>query len=298
MTIKIDEVAENTYAIDYGKDSMFDLIQVAYLVVDDKSAIIDPGSTFAASELLESSGRLGVDLDRLAYIIPTHIHVDHGGGSGYLARELPGAKVVLHPRAAAHMMRPAKLTEGVRAVFGQKFDEALGPILPVPRERMYIADDGQVIRLGGRELTVYYAPGHAPHHIAIWDSLTEGVFCGDALGYISEDMPDMPMPVCLPPFDPYVYVETIDKLAGLSPRIAYYAHHGARSDAAELISLVREMAIAFRDIVQKSLQAGEDDKRITQRVLQYVRTFKSDAELPLMVEASVAGYIDYYRNQM
>ena len=297
MTVQIREVAQSTYLLDCGKDPVFQLSQVAYLLVGDKPVLIDPGPTSAASELLSNSSGLGLDLEDLAYIIPTHIHLDHGGGVGYLVQNLPKAKVVLHPRGVGHMIDPSRLIVGTRAAFGEDFEETLGPILPVPQDRVHVAEDGEVIRLGERDLRIFFSPGHAAHHIAIQDSLTGGLFCGDALGYISEDMPGMAMPVGLPPFDVAAYLETIDRLAGLSPSILFYVHHRARSEVDDLIRRVREMHIAFGDIAQKALEAGEDEQKISERVLEYLRKYAPEAELPVVVEASVSGYVEYFRNR-
>ena len=297
MTVKIREVAQGTYSVDCGKDPVFVLSQVAYVLSGDMAVVIDPGSTSAASEIIANSAGLGLDLDKVAYIIPTHIHLDHGGGAGYLVQHLPNAKVVLHPRGAGHMIDPSRLIQGVRQVFGDDFEEQLGPILPVPEERIHVAQDGEVMRLGRRELRIWFSPGHALHHVAIQDSLTGGLFCGDALGFVSEETPDIPFPVGLPPFDPEAYLETIDKLAGLAPRIIFYAHHRARSDVDGLLRRVKEMCAAFGDIVRKALAAGEDERRIGERILEYTRGFSTYAQLPIIVEASVLGYIDYYRNR-
>jgi len=298
MSVEIQQVAEDTYSLDCGKDPIFEVRQIAYLVMDEAAALIDPGSTSSVSQYVEACAQHGIDIEKLKYIVPTHIHVDHGGGSGYLAERLPGSRVVLHPRGAVHMKSPERLTEGVRAVFGQDFDQVLGPILPVPEKRMLVADDGETIRLGRRQLTIYYAPGHAPHHIAIHDSLTDGLFCGDALGYISDEIPGLPVPVGTPPFDLEAYVQTIDRLAALEPSVVFYGHHGARTDAGVLMKQVRDIVIAFGDMIQESLAAGDDDERIAERVLEYLRQYHHEARLPLIVQASIPGYVGFYRDQM
>ena len=296
MAVQIKEVAQSTYSLDCGKDTVFSLPLVAYLLADDQPVLIDPGSTLAASDILSSSKRLGVDLQNLAYIIPTHIHLDHGGGAGYLAQHLLRPTVVLHPKGAGHMADPSGLVRSARLVFGQNFEKILGPVLPVPQERIHVASDGEVILLGKRDLRIIFSPGHAAHHIAIMDSLTGGLFCGDALGFISETMPDIPFPVGLPPFDPGAYLETVDKLAALSPKMIFYAHHGARSDVNELIGRVKEICTTMGEIIQKALRAGEDEPRISELVLQYVKGFSKGAELPVIIEAGISGYIQYYRN--
>lgn len=297
MTVRIEEVARSTYLLDCGQDAIFSLPQVAYLLIDDLPVLIDPGPTSVATELLPVMGDLGIDAQELAYIIPTHIHLDHGGGVGYLTQRLHKPKVVVHPKGAEHLADPTRLVRGARLVFGDNFEQAMGPVVPVPRERIRVPEDGEVFRLGSRDLRIIYAPGHAAHHIAIEDSLTGGLFCGDALGFITEAMPDIPFPVGLPPFDAEAYVESIDKLAGLSPKILFYAHHRARTEVKALISKLREVCIALGEIIQAGIQGGMEDPRISERVVEYVRSFSSLSDLPLMVQVGISGYIQYYRSK-
>ena len=297
MTVRIEEVARNTYLLDCGKDPTFSLPQVAYLLVDDSPVLIDPGSTSSASELLANVGHLGVDLRELAYIIPTHIHLDHGGGAGYLTQHLTKPKVVLHPRGARHMVDPSVMVRSARLVFGDNLEETMGPVLPVPRERIHVIEDGEVIHLRSRDLRIVFSPGHAAHHIAIQDSLTGGLFCGDALGFITESMPDTPFPVGLSPFDPEAYLRTIDRLAALSPEIIFYAHHRARTEVKELIGQLREICITLREIIRGAIQAGMEESGIYGRVLDYVRTFSAGSDLPIMVEVGISGYVQYYQNR-
>ena len=258
--------------------------------------LIDPGSGIAAAELLEGTGLLGIDLQRLAYIIPTHIHLDHGGGAGYLAQRLPKPKVVLHPKGTAHLTDTSVLVRGARLIFGQNFEQSLGPVVPIPRERVHVASDGEVIRLGKRELKIIFSPGHAVHHIALFDSLTKGLFCGDALGFLAESMSDVPFPVGLSPFDPRAYVQTIDKLAALHPEVIYYAHHGPRTEVDQLIGKVKEICLAFDDIIHKGIKAGQDDQQISQQILDYSSGLAQQAELPVFARVGISGYIQYYRN--
>ena len=296
MAIQVKKVAPDTYLLDCGKDPIFSIGNIAYFLDDTMPVLIDPGSGTAAAELLEGAALLGIDLQKLSYIIPTHIHLDHAGGAGYLAQRLPKPKVVLHPKGATHLTDPSVLVRGARLIFGQDFEQSLGPVVPIPQERVHVVSDGEVIRLGNRELKVIYSPGHAVHHIALLDSLTEGLFCGDALGFLSESIPDVPFPVGLSPFDPQAYVRTIDKLAALKPKVVFYAHHGPRTEVDQLIGKVKEVCLAFDDIIRKSIEAGEDDQQISQRILDYSSGLAQQAELPVFARVGISGYIQYYRN--
>ncbi len=267
------------------------------MLLDDRPVLIDPGWTVAAADLLASARTIGFDFAKLTYIMPTHIHLDHAGGTGFLMQHLPDTKVVLHPRAVRHMVEPAALVRNARLVFGEKFEEETGPVLPVPRERVYEVQDGEVFRLGKRELRIHFAPGHAVHHIAIQDSLTGGLFCGDALGFIAEGMTDTAFPVGLAPFDPEAYLKTIDKLASLTPKIILYGHHKGRTDTAALLGRLRDICVRLSDMVRTAVRAGEADADIYARVQEYVKGFTGGADLPVVVEASISGYIEYYRSR-
>jgi len=296
MAVQIRNVAHDTYLLDCGRDPFFSTSNIAYFLDDEMPVLIDPGSGTAAAELLDGMNLLGIDLQRLSYIIPTHIHLDHGGGAGYLAQRLSRPKVVLHPKGAAHLTDTSVLVRGARLVFGQNFEQSLGPVMPVPKERVHVASDGEVLRLGRRELKIIFSPGHAVHHIALFDSLTKGLFCGDALGFLAESMPDVPFPVGLSPFDPRAYLQTIDKLAALHPEVVYYAHHGPRTEVDQLMGKVKDICLAFDDIIRRGIMAGEDDQQISQRILDYSSGLAQQAELPVFARVGISGYIQYYRN--
>jgi glyoxylase-like metal-dependent hydrolase (beta-lactamase superfamily II) len=297
MTVRVEHIAPDTLLLDCGTDPAFSLPRVAYLLLGDLPALIDPGWTVAAADLLTGASTIGFDFAKLVYIIPTHIHLDHAGGTGFLMQHLPDATVVLHPRGIRHMLEPAVLVRNARTVFGEKFEEETGPVLPIPRERVHEARDGEVISLGKRQLRLHFAPGHAAHHIVIEDSLTGGLFCGDALGFIAANVPDTAFPVGLSPFDPESYLKTIDKLAGLGPRTLFYAHHRARTDSAALLGRLREICVCLSEMVSTAVRLGEPDTEIFAKVQDYVKDFTGGADLPVVVEAGISGYIEYYRGR-
>jgi len=72
-------------------------------------------------------------MKQLELIIPTHIHLDHGGGIGRLVGRFPKAKVVLHSTGVRHMADPSRLIQSTRLSFGDDFEKMWGPILAVPR---------------------------------------------------------------------------------------------------------------------------------------------------------------------
>ena len=104
---QISEVAKRIYEIKpEGKEHESFPLCTVYLVMDDKTALVETGFSVQIPEILEAVDKLGYDIRKLSYIIPTHVHPDHAGAAGLLARQLPQTKVVAYSRAAKVLANP------------------------------------------------------------------------------------------------------------------------------------------------------------------------------------------------
>src|SRR5690348_11578793 len=147
------------------------------------AAIVDTGTTHSVPRLLEELTTLGVDRADVDYVFLTHVHLDHAGGAGELMRHLPNARVVVHPRGAAHVVSPEKLIAGTKAVYGDaEFARLYGEIPPIAADRVVEAPEGLMVQLGDSELLLIHTPGHALHHYSIVDPASDSIFTGDTFG--------------------------------------------------------------------------------------------------------------------
>ncbi len=156
----------------------------AYMIVDgDRAAFVDNCTYQAVPKLLAALEDRGLTPEQVEYVIITHVHLDHAGGTSALMKACPNAKVLAHPRAAKHVIDPAKLVASASAVYGEaRFTELYGTIEPVPEDRVQVMDDNSVTHLGSRRLRFLHTRGHANHHFCIVDDTTNSVFTGDAFG--------------------------------------------------------------------------------------------------------------------
>lgn len=177
--LKIEIIADSLYRLEV-RLSRARYIFAVYLMDEGGGVLIEPGPGSIIPSIQEGMKQLG--MKGLSYIIPTHIHLDHGGGSGALAALFPQAKVVVHPRGLKHLLDPSRLIEGTKQAYGDDFALQYGAILPVSQSQLMVPVDGETLSINGPELQMVYAPGHAPHQIAILDKKTGGLFCGEALG--------------------------------------------------------------------------------------------------------------------
>src|SRR5580692_1546718 len=122
----------------------------SYLIVEGgRAAFVDTGSHRSVPNLLAALGALDIDLERVEYVLLTHVHLDHAGGAGTLMASLPRARVVVHPRGAPHLTDPGKLVAGTKAVYGeQAYAAQFGDALPIPAERVVTVQDGERLAFG------------------------------------------------------------------------------------------------------------------------------------------------------
>ncbi|MEM3823640.1 MAG: MBL fold metallo-hydrolase, partial [Candidatus Bathyarchaeia archaeon] len=146
----------------------------SYILKGKETAIIETGPTSSIPNLLLSLKQLGIKPENVAYVALSHIHLDHGGGSGTLIKHLPKAKIIVHSRGAPHLIDPKKLWEQSKAVLGE-ITKIYGAPEPVPEERVIPAVDGATIDVGnGITLKVVETLGHASHHISYYEPLSNG----------------------------------------------------------------------------------------------------------------------------
>jgi glyoxylase-like metal-dependent hydrolase (beta-lactamase superfamily II) len=194
------------------------------------------------------------------------VHLDHAGGAGALMRELPRATAVVHPRGAPHMIDPTRLIAGTRAVYGDElYSRLYGEILPIARERLVIAQDGQRFDLGDRKFECVHTPGHALHHQAIVDHGAVSIFTGDTFGlsYREFDTAQGPwiMPTTTPTqFDPGQLKASIVRLMQFRPRRLYLTHY---SEVGQCARLANDMYEAIDDFVRIARNSGFDLARMT-----------------------------------
>jgi glyoxylase-like metal-dependent hydrolase (beta-lactamase superfamily II) len=203
----------------------------AHLIVDSgRAAFVDVGTNDSVAYLLAALTELGIAREAVDYLLLTHVHLDHAGGAGALMRELPNARAVLHPRGAPHMIDPARLIAGSKAVYGEeRFGRLYGELLPIPATRVQVVQDGEHVRLGGRELQLLHTPGHAAHHYVVVDAAHDSIFSGDTFGisYRALDTATGPFitPATVPTqFDPEQHLASVDRMLGFHPESIYLMH--------------------------------------------------------------------------
>ena len=203
-----------------------DFISV-WLVKGPPTFLVDVGPASTAGQLAQALETLGIS--GLDYILLTHIHLDHAGAVGRIARRFRSAKIVCHAKAVPPLVDPAKLWEGTRKVLGPVAD-GYGPLEPLPAERFVAA---QGFAADGIEAVV--TPGHAAHHVSYFSPAA--LFAGEACGvhYALPGGRDYMRPATPPTFFMDIALDSIDALIARAPGRMVVGHFGMKPDGAGLL---------------------------------------------------------------
>jgi glyoxylase-like metal-dependent hydrolase (beta-lactamase superfamily II) len=193
--------------------------------------LVDPGPRSTIPHLLGELRRYGVEA--LDYVLLTHIHIDHAGGTGALLEAFPAARAICHPEGVRHLVAPDKLWQGSKQVLGTAMAEIYGEILPVPADRI-----GFAATLEGTRVRAFLTPGHAQHHCCYL--LDDLLFGGEVAGVRCEVAEGRYLRPATPPrFILEVALASLEAMLALAPRRMVFAHHGLVDRACEHLEIGR-----------------------------------------------------------
>jgi len=241
----------------------------SHLVVEQgRAAFIDVGTNYSVPGLLAALSTEDLTPADVEYVILTHVHLDHAGGAGMLMRELPNAQLVVHPRGARHMIDPTQLIAGATAVYGaEEIQRSYGELIAVPEERVVQASDGFVIDLAGRLLLCLDTPGHARHHICVYDERSRSFFTGDTFGLSYREFDTEQGAFIIPTstpvqFEPDAMRASIERMLTYSPEAMFLTHYSRVTDVPRLAENLIEQIQAMVDIANANSSAADRHAQI------------------------------------
>lgn len=230
-----------------------------YLVTGPAPVLVETGSQSSVPVLLAALAKVGLGPADLAGVAVTHIHLDHAGGVGDVARAFPAATVYVHPKGARHLADPDKLVSSASRVYGSLLDSLYGRLDPTPPERLHVLEDGEAIQIGPeRTLTAVDSPGHAKHHLGLHDSASGILFAGDAVGVRLPDLGILRPATPPPDFDLDQALHSLHKFAARSPSAIALAHYGLLTDPLTLLEEAESTLRAWAETATRAWRGGED----------------------------------------
>ncbi len=234
-------------------------VTAGYLIEGSAPVLIETGSQTSVPVLLAALAQIGVGPSELAGVAVTHIHLDHAGGVGDVARAFPAATVYVHEKGARHLADPTRLIDSAARVYGPLLDSLYGRLDPTPPERLHVLEDEEVIDVSpGRSLVTVDSPGHAKHHLGLHDSLSGVLFAGDAVGVKLPDGGVLRPSTPPPDFDLEQAITSLGKFAARRPSGIALAHYGLLEQPEELLAEAEETLRQWAETAEKAYREGAD----------------------------------------
>jgi glyoxylase-like metal-dependent hydrolase (beta-lactamase superfamily II) len=268
-------------------DYVFPRFAASYLVVEgDHALFVENNTAHSVPRLLHELKVQGLKPDQVRYLIITHVHLDHAGGSEALMKACPNATLLAHPRAAPHMIDPSKLVASARQVYGdQEFARLYGSIGPIDSQRVRAMEDGEELRFGSKTLRFMHTRGHANHHFCVLVSGSQGpesIYTGDSFGLAYPDLQQHGLfvfPSTSPTdFDPVEARKSIDRIASSGAKRAYLTHFGAVDEIQAAARQLRDYLNELEPIYLNWIHSSEGERPDAELVVEANQRIRSYLE--------------------
>ncbi len=165
----------------------------AYLSIGDKEGMILEGGTGPTFTIMvDQIKAIGIDPERISYIVLTHTHPDHIGAVPSFQQIWPHIKLVTSATGSKILAKPELFKQfqlvdlGIAQLMKAKaeIDQLPEPVQDYSFKVDSIVKEGDRIDLGGGIVWhVYETPGHSPCHIALFEEKEETLVLGDVTGF-------------------------------------------------------------------------------------------------------------------
>jgi glyoxylase-like metal-dependent hydrolase (beta-lactamase superfamily II) len=297
---RVVDLGEGRRLVDLDFRDTEGLVASYLLPEPDGWAVVETGPTTCRSAFLRGLAEAGVDPSEVRDVLVTHIHLDHAGGLGALADDLPRATFHAHESGVRHLADPARLIESARRAWGEAADRLWGAVVPAPAGRLRPLRGGETLALRGGELRVLATPGHARHHLAYFDTRLRAVFAGDAAGVRLERSSRIRPAVPPPDLDLEQLFASLETMRRTEPRQLLLSHFGPTPSGADDLVRYREVVERWRDVALRAARERPEPDWIAARLREFDRTESAGdpSDLASMVsgyDLAAQGFLRYFR---
>jgi glyoxylase-like metal-dependent hydrolase (beta-lactamase superfamily II) len=220
------------------------------LETEDGLALQDCGPASCIAELKARLAERGLELRDVRHLLLSHIHLDHAGAAGALAREHPGLQVHVSVIGAPHLVDPSRLERSARRLYGDEFDRLWGELAPVPESNVHPVGD----RVLGFDC--FPSPGHASHHVCYLHP--DGtLYAGDATGVRIQPSEFVLPPTPPPEVDLDAWEHTLDAIEARRPERLALIHFGVAEDVGRHLTELRARLREWADRVRAGASEEE-----------------------------------------
>jgi glyoxylase-like metal-dependent hydrolase (beta-lactamase superfamily II) len=253
----------------------------SYLIKHNDGAVLiesGPGSTLLALE--KAVNGHGLQLGDITHVLLTHIHLDHAGAAGMLAKM--GATICVHPAGAPHMMNPEKLIASASRIYGDKMDSLWGEFLSVPEDNIRLVGHNDELTIHGLKFKALHSPGHAEHHVCY--QFEDICFTGDVGGVRIPGYHYLRVPMPPPELNFEKWYDTLVMLRRIGMKRIAPTHFGIFEDPDWHISQVESSLKATESWLETVMPADPPIEVLREEFVKWIEAESSNLEMDAQVK--------------
>ena len=251
----------------------------SFLSLGKAGMIIEGGTGPTFPMIVRQIQALGIEMDRIEYVLLTHTHADHIGALPHLKRKWPHLKLVASAPAANILNTSELYNEFLLVDLGiAQLMKAKGEINGMPEvsedfrfEVDLIVKGGDTIELGdGIVWEIIDTPGHSNCHISAWEKKEGTLVVGDATGFYVPEK-DAFWPNYFVSLT--TYLESIRKLSAFPAGRAVLSHNAViEGDVHRYFEKVMEATREYHEDTLSRLGRGDSAESIALERAHFVST--------------------------
>lgn len=240
----------------------------AYLIPHaDGGVLVETGPGSATDTLTERLADHDLTPGDITDALVTHIHLDHSGAAGWLARQ--GATIHVHPAGAPHLANPDRLLASAKRIYGDEMDKLWGDFLPVPEDHINVLEDGDTVTVSDLHFEAIETPGHANHHHAYL--LEDVCFTGDVAGVRLLGTDHVALPLPPPEIDLDRWRTSVATLRERDIKRLALTHFGMYDDVDAHFDRLAHRLDAADEWLHRVMADGPSDNEFYNRVTRWMR---------------------------
>ena len=263
----------------------------AFLSLGKVGMIIEGGTGPTFPMIIQQIRALGIEMDRIEYVLLTHSHADHIGAVPHLKRKWPHVKLVASAPAARVLDTSELYNEFLLVDLGiaqlMKAKGELDCMPEIPEDFRFEVDlvvkGGDTIELGdGVVWEIIDTPGHSTCHISAYEKKDDTLVVGDATGFY---VPEKDI------FWPNYFVSLTDYLGSIRKLSAFPAKRAVLSHNAviegDVYSYFEKAMKATREYHEDTLRRisrGDSSESIALERAQFVSTLTDIQPFKIMYD--------------
>ena len=301
---KVTQLRDGLWQISLPFQDEEEIIGSYLLAGNNELALVDPGPGSTLETLFEGIREAGFDAQELTHVLLTHVHLDHAGVAGSLARRVPTAQILVHQLGWPHLLDTSRLIASAQRIYGERMKPLWGEIEAVPAKQMRALEGNEILNVAGRRLEIHYAPGHAIHHVIFFDAHSGELFAGDVAGVRLQGIDFVRPPTPPPDLDLEAWSASLDLIKRLRPDVLYIGHYGAVKNITSHIASLRERLYGWGDFVLGAMNEGKNEEEIITLLIKQAnpelervsRTFRDVVRYDIATNypMTVQGYMRYW----